>query len=87
MNGIETQHETIYVELSQRESDGIEVQLLWERGTDHLVVVVHDARSDRAIEVPARPDNALDVFRHPFAYAARESAHRPLVDIEALLAA
>jgi hypothetical protein len=87
MNGTETHHETVYVELSQRESDGIEVRLLWERGTDHLVVVVHNARSEEAIEVTARPDNALDVFRHPFAYAGRQTERRPLVDIEALLAA
>jgi hypothetical protein len=87
MNGTETQYESNYVELSQRESDGIEVQLFWERGTDHLVVVVQDARSEQAIEVAARPDNALDVFRHPFAYAGRQTERRPLVDIEALLAA
>jgi hypothetical protein len=87
MNGSGTQHELVYVELSQRESDGIEVQLLWQRGTDRVVVVVHDARNDSVIEVPAAADEALDVFWHPFAYAARRSQPRFLVDVEALIAA
>ena len=33
-----------------------------------LKVVVNDWRSDEKFEVDATPDNALDIFKHPFAY-------------------
>lgn len=57
-------------ELDHRSADGIEVSLLWSRMTNLLTVAVADSRSGESFEVHAPAEKALDVFRHPFAYAA-----------------
>jgi hypothetical protein len=57
-------------ELDYRESNGIAVSLLWQRHGNRLSVVVEDTKLGESFTIPARPDNALEVFRHPFAYAA-----------------
>jgi hypothetical protein len=57
-------------ELDHRSADGIEVSLLWSRLTNRLMVAVTDSRSGESFDVDAAAENALDVFRHPFAYAA-----------------
>jgi hypothetical protein len=58
-------------DLDHRRADGIEVRLLWNRRNGRVLVAVSDARTGDAfsVEVPAsaRP---LDVFHHPYAYAA-----------------
>ena len=56
-------------ELAHRASDGIEVWLRWNPRNDHLTVVVEDRVAETALELEARPDNALDVFNHPYVYA------------------
>jgi hypothetical protein len=55
-------------ELDYRVGDGFEVRLLWGQDDGELTVVVDDWRTDEHFEIPARADNALDVFNHPFAY-------------------
>jgi hypothetical protein len=57
-------------ELAHRAGDGIEVSLLWSRVDDRLSVLVEDTKADSAFCVPAPRERALDVFYHPFAYAA-----------------
>jgi hypothetical protein len=58
------------VELVERVLDGISVGLYWTRGTDVVAVTVDDARTGDSFElVVAENERALDVFRHPFAYA------------------
>lgn len=57
-------------ELDYRESDGIEVSLLWSRADGGLAVAVRDARRGEQFEFPAKPERAGDAFQHPFAYAA-----------------
>jgi hypothetical protein len=58
-------------ELDSRRSDGIDVRLLWNRDDGRVVVTVDDSRSGEsfAIEV-LESERALDVFHHPYAYAA-----------------
>ena len=58
-------------ELAQRENDGIAVTLLWHSGTDRLTVTVRDWRNGEGFDLEAQPQNAMDVFHHPYAYAAR----------------
>jgi hypothetical protein len=58
-------------ELAFRASDGIEVSLRWYRAAGRLSVVVREVSTGKEFELPARRDNALDVFYHPFAYLAR----------------
>jgi len=57
-------------ELAYRAGDGIVVSLLWSREDDRLTVAVFDSHADEGFELTAEPTNALDVFYHPFAYAA-----------------
>ncbi len=55
-------------ELDHRVGDGFEVTLLWAEDDGSLKVVVSDWRTEERFEVPATADNALEVFKHPFAY-------------------
>ena len=57
-------------ELDRRQSDGIDVRLLWNETDDLVMVAVSDAKSGDAFELRAPPQRALDVFHHPYAYAA-----------------
>ncbi len=56
------------VELDGRHSAGIDVQLLWDRRTHALTVVAHDVKTDETVAIEVEPEQALDVFHHPFAY-------------------
>jgi hypothetical protein len=60
------------VELDGRHSAGIDVQLLWDRRTEGLTVVAHDMTTDETFTIYVDPDDALEVFRHPFAYAPQQ---------------
>jgi hypothetical protein len=54
-----------------RESNGITVRLRWSRATNLVTVAVADAASDDYFElVLDEHEPALEVFNHPFAYAA-----------------
>ena len=58
-------------ELDHRTADGVEVSLLWHADSDFLSVVVSDTRAGEAFELVLDDrDDALDVFHHPYAYAA-----------------
>ena len=61
--------ETATKELARRTNDGVEVTLLWSPAKDRLTVVVEDAKLNERFELETRPDNALEVFYHPYAYA------------------
>ena len=58
-------------ELARRQTDGVVVSLLWRRVDDRLTVVVDDKRTGEHLLLPARRENALEVFYHPYAYAAK----------------
>ena len=57
-------------ELAHWESDGVEVTLLWTRETNALTVSVNDWRTNNSFELQVGDASAMDVFDHPFAYAA-----------------
>jgi hypothetical protein len=57
-------------ELDHRTSDGLEVSLLWRRRDDCVTIRVLDSRTGDAFELAAGDDGPLDVFYHPYAYAA-----------------
>ena len=56
-------------ELAVRGSNGTQVRLLWRQGTRQLWVEVWEPGTAWALRVQAQPENALDVFHHPYAYA------------------
>jgi len=58
------------MERAIRAGDGVEVALFWNREYNRLTVAVADSRTGSAFELAAHPENALDVFYHPSAYAA-----------------
>jgi hypothetical protein len=57
-------------ELAHRANDGVAVTLLWSAPDNRLIVQVSDAKSGDFLELEANSDKALDVFYHPYAYAA-----------------
>ena len=58
-------------ELDSRASDGIQVQLLWNPVDGHVSVAVYDTKTSEAFEVEvSNGQRVLDVFHHPYAYAA-----------------
>lgn len=58
-------------ELDSRVNDGIQVRLLWHQADGHLSVAVQDIRTGDAFELPVGTgEQALDVYNHPYAYAA-----------------
>jgi len=75
-------------ELAQRTSDGIEVTLLWSPADGRLTVSVADGRYGEAFVLDAAADEALDVFNHPYAYAAHRGVdyETPWLYIDALAA-
>lgn len=57
-------------ELAHRANDGVEVVLSWHQVSNELTVSVSDQRTGAHFELEAEQVNALDVFHHPYAYAA-----------------
>jgi hypothetical protein len=57
-------------ELAARDNGTLHVVLLWARETDVLVVVVDDSASGDSFELVVGESNALDIYLHPYAYAA-----------------
>jgi hypothetical protein len=68
------------IELLHREAGGTHVALLWSRDDARLTVSVVGAGQDDSFELDAAESSALDVFYHPYAYAARREAACHLLD-------
>jgi hypothetical protein len=61
-------------ELDSRSNDGIHVRLLWHPQTSRVSVTVTDSKTGEAFELDVREGHRpLDVFHHPYAYAAAEN--------------
>ena len=58
-------------ELDHRSNDCIDVRLLWRQRDDRVIVTVADGKTGKRFTVDVtESESALDVFHHPFAYAA-----------------
>jgi hypothetical protein len=55
-------------ELDHRESGGIAVTLLWDEDADRVAIRVVDSDGDQEFELEVAARDALDAFRHPYAY-------------------
>ena len=65
-------------ELAYRNNDSIYVTMFWDSATNAVTVAVTDAKTDDAFEIVVGPgERALDVFHHPFAYAAVRDRRQP----------
>jgi len=78
-----TQTTDSFEELDYRESDGIEVSLLWSRATNDLTILVVDTKADELLELRIQPHEAMDAFHHPFAYAESRTVSDSLIAEEA----
>lgn len=66
-------------ELDSRLNNGIQVRLLWDGRHERLWVSVLRTRDGRRFIVDVREDERpLDVFNHPFAYAAHHGVDADL---------
>jgi len=75
-------------ELDHRTADGVEVTLLWHASGDFVSVVVSDAKLGETFElVLDERDDPLDVFQHPYAYAAHRGLEFGVVSGESALVA
>jgi hypothetical protein len=71
-------------ELDGRSADGIKVRLLWSPDNGRVLVAVDDTKVDDGFTVDVREgDDALDVFHHPYAYAAWRCPDFPRVELQA----
>ena len=66
---------TDWRELANRCEDGLEVRLWWSRSARRVQVTAADHRRGNHVVFEVEGADALDAFRHPFAYASR--AGRP----------
>jgi len=66
-------------ELISRSDHGVDVALLWKRDDNTAIVVVVDHVAAESFLLHVHEgDNPLDMFRHPYAYAAqRDIDHCP----------
>jgi hypothetical protein len=55
-------------ELDHRENDGLAVTLLWYEDANRVALRVVDDETDEEFELEIAASDALDAFRHPFAY-------------------
>ncbi len=56
-----------------RTTDGIHVRLLWHPDDGQVSVTVRDSKGGKTLQLAVRDgDRALDVFHHPYAYAASD---------------
>lgn len=70
------------VVLAERKNAGIHVTLLWAEDTNSVAVLVHDDSTDDQFELSVEPGaNALDIFEHPYAYAAWRGVDYRLADL------
>lgn len=68
-------------ELDSRSADGLQVRLLWSETDDRVMVAVADSKSGDDFSIDVRDgDNALDVFQHPYAYAAWRCPEFPVTE-------
>jgi hypothetical protein len=66
-------------ELDHRTGDGIDVTLMWYPETNRVSVAVVNVRSGEAFELTIPGADALEAFRHPYAYAMRGRTEHALV--------
>jgi len=57
-------------ELARRKTGAVEIALLWHMVTDSLLVSVKDAITGAEFQLTVDAAEAMDVFHHPYAYAA-----------------
>jgi hypothetical protein len=55
-------------ELAIRESDGLQIALVWSKSADRVKIAVFDQQLDEWLDIHVPNDEALEAFHHPFSY-------------------
>ena len=63
-------------ELAQRLTGGIEVLLLWHPDIDSVELSLQDRATGAGFQIEVAPEDAIDAFYHPYAYASGCDAQR-----------
>jgi len=58
-------------ELAERLSGADEILLLWDPESERIALSVLDQATGAGFRIGLAPEDALDAFYHPYAYAAR----------------
>jgi hypothetical protein len=61
-------------ELDRRENDGVSVTLLWYEDSNRVAIQVVDSETGEEFELEVAGRDALDAFRHPYAYGLLAAA-------------
>jgi len=70
------------VVLASRKNAGIRVTLLWAAETNSVAVLVRDVGTQEQFELVVESDaNAIDVYDHPYAYAAWRGIDHRTADV------
>jgi hypothetical protein len=69
-------------ELAQRRSGTDEVLLLWHPENGRVELSVRDLATGTGFRMEVAPDDALDAFHHPYAYAARRKSSYRVLRVE-----
>ena len=56
-------------ELDQRSTNGLEVTLLWSERTGSLIICVEDRAASSGFHFAVDPADAVEAFRHPYAFS------------------
>ena len=64
------------IELAHRESAGAHIVLFWFQAESRLTVFVVGSCEEDSFQLDAGPSSALEVFYHPYAYAALPNGSR-----------
>ena len=65
-------------ELARRRSGSVEVLLLWHPISNKVELRIHDTSKEEDFGFRVPPGEAMQAFRHPYAYAARREHSAPL---------
>jgi hypothetical protein len=63
-------------ELAQRLTGGVEVLLLWHPDIDSVELSLQDGATGAGFQIEVAPEDAIDAFYHPYAYASGCDANR-----------
>ena len=63
-----------WIDLATRESDGIEVTLLWSAASGRVKVAIADTKLDHGFDLDVPGADALSAFYHPFSYTTSGAA-------------
>jgi hypothetical protein len=59
-------------ELARRRTGDVEVLLLWHPDAGSVELALRDRSTGAGFQVEVAPEDAIDAFYHPYAYAAPE---------------